>query len=186
MSAMLYLGLVGYHFTAMDRKQKILDIIEKIKSYFVSRFKQFTPMRYIGCVCLLLVGVICFMYAVMFSVDMSKGIPFFTDADGNALTGYEVGTLVCFYLLAVFLLAVFVFETFIQKIPDKKERIEKDIVGGRVVEVQKQEKIDLKESEHKVEEKTQKQKVEEKQETSDIDEADLSKIGDILNEDKDE
>ena len=125
-----------------DIKGRLHGWGQRAKEYLVTRFKKFSVMRWIGCLFLLLVAVICLMYAIMFTVNRAQGIPFFTDEDGKAMHTYEILVTIVFYLLGLFLLATWVYETFILPIKPKYIGPEKDIVGGRVIEIPRAEIAD--------------------------------------------
>ena len=118
-----------------EMKDRLKTGCRKAWDYLSARFKKFTIMRWVGCVFSLLVAVLCIMYAIMFTIDRAKGLPFFTDREGNAMHTYEILVTIVFYLVGLFLLGTWVYETFIAPIKPKYSGPAKDIVGGRVIEI---------------------------------------------------
>ncbi|HBR85903.1 MAG TPA: hypothetical protein DEA32_01815 [Firmicutes bacterium] len=111
------------------------------KDRIVARFKDFTPMRYIGSLSMLAVAIICLIWAVMFSVDLGNGVPFFTGPavggnPGVELKSYEVIVTVALYVMGLFLAGLFVYEFFFQPFT-KKPVSNRELVGGEVVEIKK-------------------------------------------------
>ena len=105
------------------------------KDRIVARFKDFTPMRYIGSLSMLAVAIICLIWAVMFSVDLGNGVPFFT-GPAVELKSYEVIVTVALYVMGLFLAGLFVYEFFFQPFT-KKPVSNRELVGGEVVEIKK-------------------------------------------------
>lgn len=112
------------------------DAFKRFGKYMADRFKRFAPMRYVGLVCLLALFICFLLFDIMWTDDMASGLPFFTDGDGNELTGYEIGSLIAFYIVTVFLLGTFIYDLFFQEIPPRHGKITKDIVKGRVIDIE--------------------------------------------------
>lgn len=122
----------------MDRVKESLIGFGK---YMKERAKKASPVMWIGWVCMFIVGLLCFLMAVMWSVDLASGIPFFTEAGENgeigpAMTSYEIAAVIVFYILGLGCLAMTVYEVFFRPIETKKAG-HRDIIHGAVVDLDK-------------------------------------------------
>ena len=115
--------------------ERVKSSFKRFGTYMVDRFKRFTPMRCAGLVCIFILFIVFLLFCAMWTSDMVRGIPFFTDRDGNPLTGYQIGALIAFYLIMVLLFIFFIYDLFFQEISPERGPVTKDIVKGRIVEI---------------------------------------------------
>ena len=115
--------------------ERVKSSFKRLGAYMVDRVKRFTPMRWAGLICILILFIVFLLFCIMWTSDVMKDRPFFTDREGNPLTGYQIGALIAFYLIMVLLFIFFVYDLFFQEIPPKRGPVTKDIVKGRVVEI---------------------------------------------------
>ncbi len=100
------------------------------------RIRKFTWTQWVGMVCELFFGLLLLLMAIMWSIDMAKGLAFFTDYDGNALMAYEWVVMAIFYILAVCLFGILVFEFFFMELgKEKKEAPDREMIDGKIVEM---------------------------------------------------
>lgn len=124
-------------FTAILDKTK--DAFKHFGKYMLERIKKFSPTQWIGMVCMLLVGIFCFLMAIMWSIDMANGIAFFPGPEvdgevGDPMTSYEVGALIVFYILGLGCIGMTIYEFFFMEIRGRKPG-NRDIIRGRVVDL---------------------------------------------------
>lgn len=104
------------------------------------RIQSFKPMQWVGMVAMIVVGILCLLMAIQWTIDLAQGIPFFTrpgtsnDPIGEPIVTYEWVVLVVFYVLALGLFGMAIYEFFFMPLkPDAPVVHRIDFVDGKAV-----------------------------------------------------
>jgi len=107
-------------------------------------FTQRTVFEYFAIAGMLIVSVLVLILAINWSVDLAKGIPFFTAGSeegrtvGEELVAYEWIVMILFYVCGVVTLSLCIYEAFFKK-PTKLVKQEKEFIDGEYVDIKKEE-----------------------------------------------
>lgn len=104
----------------------------------IEKFKKRTVTEYIAMAGMVIVGILLLILSINWSVDLGRGIRFFTDGKGNELKGYEITVLLFFYIASILLFVLAFYEAFL-KAPHGPYEQTKELLDGEVTDIKKME-----------------------------------------------
>lgn len=101
---------------------------EKIKKYFVNRFKSFDVGSYVVLVSMFIFVVIGLYFSIGMSVTISKGLTLFGDSSNasnlievNGPTSSDILVITFFWIITVLLLLTFIYFLFFKKVKNNED-----------------------------------------------------------------
>lgn len=104
------------------------------------KFLKRTAFEYVAMAGMVITSILVLIMAITWSVDLAKGIPFFTDKDKNELVAYEYVVMFMFYLAGIFVLVLAIYEAFFKEPTKNKNKSHKEFVDGEAIEVNDEQK----------------------------------------------
>lgn len=125
-------------FVLLELNLKAFIIILVNRTYMKKAFDNFlkrTVFEYIAIAGMVITSILVLIMAITWSVDLGKGIAFFTDSERKELVAYEYVVMIMFYIAGIFVLVLAIYEAFFKEPTKNKKESHKEFVDGEAIDV---------------------------------------------------